>query len=230
MAIGTVGNGTGRGGATQGLVASEDAMTLLEALSRDVEAYIAILDDRGVFLHANEVTSRLLGKPVSEIIGATLGDFFEPDWTRERLSFIRRAIETREPVVTLGICGGSWNRATYRVLSPAGDGTPRVLVVCRPTSEEDGSSEEADAHAIRAKTHDLGPLSALTPREMDVLRLVGEGLSTADIAHRLHRSVKTVEWHRVSLGNKLGVSNRVELARIAIRAGLSKLRPQDFRP
>jgi DNA-binding NarL/FixJ family response regulator len=32
--------------------------------------------------------------------------------------------------------------------------------------------------------------------------------------------VKTIEWHRVSLGTKLGVTNRVELARIAIRAGV----------
>jgi DNA-binding NarL/FixJ family response regulator len=55
------------------------------------------------------------------------------------------------------------------------------------------------------------------------LKLIGIGLSTADIARRLERSVKTVEWHRVSLGEKLGVTNRVELARIAIAAGLVSL-------
>ncbi len=208
--------------------ASDDAQTLLDALSQDIEAYVVILDDRGVFRHANKESERLLGKPVDEIVGSALGDFFDPDWTRERLSFVRRAIETREPVVTLGICGGTWNRATYRALTPGEDGEPRVLVVCRPTAEDTRS--DGAGGVIRAKFHDLGPLSALTPREMDVLRLIGEGLSTSDIAHRLHRSAKTVEWHRVSLGNKLGVSNRVELARIAIRAGLSKLNPQDFRP
>ena len=59
---------------------------------------------------------------------------------------------------------------------------------------------------------------------MEILRLIGEGLSTSEIAENLHRSVKTVEWHRVSLGNKLGVTNRVELARIAISAGLVTLK------
>jgi DNA-binding NarL/FixJ family response regulator len=73
---------------------------------------------------------------------------------------------------------------------------------------------------VRAKHDDLGVLGALTTREMEILRLIGKGLSTADIAKQLHRSVKTIEWHRVSLGTKLGVTNRVELARIAIRAGV----------
>ena len=73
---------------------------------------------------------------------------------------------------------------------------------------------------VRAKNNDLGALASLTPRELEILYLIGQGLATADIAKQLHRSEKTVEWHRVSLGNKLGVSNRVELARIAIRCGL----------
>jgi DNA-binding NarL/FixJ family response regulator len=48
-------------------------------------------------------------------------------------------------------------------------------------------------------------------------------MSTIDIAKHLGRSVKTIEWHRVSLGEKLGVVNRVELARIAIAAGMVSL-------
>ena len=66
-------------------------------------------------------------------------------------------------------------------------------------------------------------LKDLTPREREVLDLIGQGLSTANIANRLHRSQKTVKSHRLALGRKLGVSNRVELARIAIEAGLAPL-------
>ena len=51
---------------------------------------------------------------------------------------------------------------------------------------------------------------------------IGEGLSTSEIASRLHRSVKTIEWHRASLGTKLKAANRVELARHAIKLGLVK--------
>ena len=59
-------------------------------------------------------------------------------------------------------------------------------------------------------------IEALTGREREVLALIAEGLSTQEIAERLHRSVKTVETHRRGLGMKLGAKNRVELARAAL--------------
>ena len=71
--------------------------------------------------------------------------------------------------------------------------------------------------------HDPGVIATLSPRELDVLILIGEGLSSGDIAKRLHRSVRTIERHRDRLGQKLGVSNRVDIARFAMRAGLAEL-------
>jgi len=67
------------------------------------------------------------------------------------------------------------------------------------------------------------PLSILTKREREVLSMIGEGHSLPEIARRLYRSLKTIESHRLSLGRKLQVNNRVELARIAIQEGLSPL-------
>lgn len=67
-------------------------------------------------------------------------------------------------------------------------------------------------------------LAQLTPREREILDLVGRGHSIAEIARQLSRSEKTIKSHRLALGRKLGVSNRVELARIAIEAGLAPLR------
>ena len=56
-----------------------------------------------------------------------------------------------------------------------------------------------------------------------MLALIGRGYSIPQIAEKLFRSQKTIETHRQSLGRKLGVGNRVELARIAIQTGLSPL-------
>ena len=56
-----------------------------------------------------------------------------------------------------------------------------------------------------------------------VLRLIGLGLSTNEIARRLHRSPKTVEGHRFSLGQKLEAASRGQLVRIALQAGLCTL-------
>ena len=60
----------------------------------------------------------------------------------------------------------------------------------------------------------------LTPRELEVLKLVGEGHSSRAIADTLVISIKTVEHHRANILEKLGVHDRVGLTRYAIRRGL----------
>jgi non-specific serine/threonine protein kinase len=63
-------------------------------------------------------------------------------------------------------------------------------------------------------------LAGLTSRELDVLRLVAEGLSNRQIAERLYLSPKTVSSHLVSVFAKLGVSSRAGAARVARDHGL----------
>ena len=60
----------------------------------------------------------------------------------------------------------------------------------------------------------------LTPRELQVLKLIAEAHTSKDIARELVISVKTVERHRQNILDKLGMSDRVELTRYAIRRGL----------
>lgn len=71
---------------------------------------------------------------------------------------------------------------------------------------------------------DLGPLDVLSARELEIAALIGTGMSVRDIASHLHRSIKTVENHRISMGRKLGIGNRLEIALLANNAGL---RPSD---
>jgi DNA-binding NarL/FixJ family response regulator len=60
----------------------------------------------------------------------------------------------------------------------------------------------------------------LTPRELQVLKLIAEAYTSKQIAEELVISVKTVERHRQNILDKLGMSDRVELTRYAIRRGL----------
>ena len=60
----------------------------------------------------------------------------------------------------------------------------------------------------------------LTPRELQVLKLIAEAYTSKEIAQELVISVKTVERHRQNILDKLGMSDRVELTRYAIRRGL----------
>ena len=64
------------------------------------------------------------------------------------------------------------------------------------------------------------PESVLTPREEEIVKLIAEGQSSKEIAGTLIISVKTVERHRANILQKLGMRDRLELARYAIRAGL----------
>jgi DNA-binding NarL/FixJ family response regulator len=67
---------------------------------------------------------------------------------------------------------------------------------------------------------DGAPFDVLTPRELQVLKLIAEAHTSKEIAAELVISVKTVERHRQNILDKLGMSDRVELTRYAIRRGL----------
>jgi DNA-binding NarL/FixJ family response regulator len=60
----------------------------------------------------------------------------------------------------------------------------------------------------------------LTPRELEVLKLIAEAHTSKEIASELFISIKTVERHRQNILDKLGMRDRVELTRYAIRRGL----------
>jgi DNA-binding NarL/FixJ family response regulator len=72
----------------------------------------------------------------------------------------------------------------------------------------------------RVREGDTVPGKAITSREEEILKLVAEGHTSQQIADILVISVKTVERHRANLLQKLGLKDRLELARYAIRVGL----------
>ncbi len=65
-----------------------------------------------------------------------------------------------------------------------------------------------------------GTLDVLTPRELEVVKLVAEGHTSEEIAELLVISRKTVDRHRANILDKLGMRDRVDLTRYAIRRGL----------
>ena len=71
-----------------------------------------------------------------------------------------------------------------------------------------------------ASVPDAEAAFSLTPRELDVLRLVAEGRSDREIGQTLFIGTRTVETHVANLFAKLGVKARAEAAAVAVRRGL----------
>lgn len=72
------------------------------------------------------------------------------------------------------------------------------------------------------RAQDVSP-EALTPREIQVLELLAEGLPNKAIAARLQISDQTVKFHVASIAGKLGAANRTDVVRRAVRRGLIAL-------
>ncbi len=74
--------------------------------------------------------------------------------------------------------------------------------------------------AIEAALAVRRPLGKLSPRQIEVLRLLAEGHATREIARRLSLSVKTVETHRAEIMRRLGIRDLAGLVRYALRVGV----------
>jgi len=83
-----------------------------------------------------------------------------------------------------------------------------------------GAHVHSPSPTARPLTHSRAVLRRLSPREIDVWRLIAEGHSTKEIAYHLRVSFKTAVSHRTHLLKKLGIHETATLVRLAVRVGL----------
>ena len=101
---------------------------------------------------------------------------------------------------------------------------PDIVGEFASLAEAKDSDIEADAFLLirTGETPDLDDdpsVESLTPREIEVLELVAEGLSNKAVAARLGISDQTVKFHLTSITGKLGAMNRTDAVRRAVRRG-----------
>ena len=90
-----------------------------------------------------------------------------------------------------------------------------------PASRNEVQSASSVQEAKNVKNSELSQVfAALTPRELEVLKLVAEGHTNQEIADHLVLSIKTVQAHRANVMDKLGLHDITHLVRFAIRYGL----------
>lgn len=106
------------------------------------------------------------------------------------------------------------------------DADEHIVAACRSLLEDEAFlapqtiSASLREELERARNEGEGRDDILTRRELEVLKLVAEGNTSKEIAQQLTITVKTVDRHRSNIMSKLDVTDRVQLARHAIRRGL----------
>lgn len=169
-------------------------------------------------------TDMLAGNPKEVLIGRRLTDLFPEDMMREiGVLAARQAFGSQPPVLRV-----IWNdRELFIRVAVIGANEPeerRTLVLqlrWASLSVEDAARSPSAPPMVDSLVAKYADLARLTPRELEVLAMVGQGMTIREIAEALFRSEKTIQNHRDAVGTKLGLRNRVELAAVARRAGLT---------
>jgi|SRR6266446_2256674 len=100
-------------------------------------------------------------------------------------------------------------------------GLAKALIRAYVTDSSAPAMDQVSLDQDRAKASSLAQeLRVLTPREVEVLRLVAEGRTNQQIADQLVLSIKTVQAHRANVMEKLGLHDITQLVRFAVRHGL----------
>lgn len=206
------------------------------ALVAEPNTGIGIVTGEGVPVYLNDQAARIFHGPdarAEQYIGRPWSEYMPPDWVEQRLKVFRQMIVHGKPVLMRSIWRDfqhfTWvshiqfepDPADRFTSEPAPDlfltitrrvGTDEEAERLAPKSEY----EEVESEVVRLKKLDV-----LSDRELEVLALLGQGLSLKEAARVLFRSEKTIERHRDSIHSKLHVGDRAELVKIATRAGLT---------
>lgn len=181
---------------------------------------VALMEPDGTILYCNETGARMFGGgTVRQHVGANLADLYPREWAMEKIALLRRVAETDERLLIRYIWEGKRVEAQYQRIPDGKGRNSRVLVTIREGVTQDDLVPD-EFEIIKIDTSNFGPLSVLTPRELEVLALIGQGKSAKEIADTLGCSPRTVERHRDSIGKKLDKHDRVSLALVAHAAGL----------
>ena len=205
------------------------------ALSQTPGVGVSITDAEGNLVFVNDTTQALFSESTQIAYeGKTIADFHPPEFVVERLAMIQRVLKEGKPLAIRHIYHG---RRIESTIWPIRDHSPpfnRVIVVSREAPHElDAPSLGPDIIETATTNYiDLGPLDILSKRELEVLVLLGNGLSVPRAAALLHRSPKTIERHKASIGKKLQLKGQAEMVAIVTSVGLeiSDAKLKRYRP
>jgi len=176
----------------------------------DIDGKVQFVNDRSAKIFTQGSAAEATGKTLTQLLGT--------EWAGERLEMFKQICKSGRPIISRHILNGKQIQSTIRCLNEPCDENPIFSIMTMEGIQEPTNPEEYDI--IESGLIHLGPLDTLTRREIEVLSLIGHGMTSKDIGTALHRSTRTIEQHCDSIRQKLKGATRIQLAKFAHAARL----------
>lgn len=170
-------------------------------------------------LWCNSEFAGAFAKSPEDLRGSRFDTIFSTRLVDERMALLQAGAREGRPSDYYQLWRG--RRCITRVwpLDPTEFGQRGWMIVMIPTALP--HKGELPAVVAREPAPDLGDLAVLTRRELEVLRLICEGMSIRQVGRRLSRSERTIDNQIGSIHRKLGLHTRGDLVRFAVERGLA---------
>jgi DNA-binding NarL/FixJ family response regulator len=202
---------------------SPDRFALLDGISG--HAGIAVADDLSI-LWCSQSSGDVLGVPRQDLLARRLGEALQRSAHADRIAELCRRVAMEGAVTLHEFWRG--RRVIVRIwpLDTRAFGRPGAFIVILSGSL---AHPESASYEFSPFSPDFGELSHLTSRELEVLRMLAQGMSDKAIAAELHRTKSTVETHVASILRKLKVDNRSAATRVACERGITAFTAEQWR-
>ncbi len=217
---------------THPFISAIQSTQLLSILRNSYSSFLYLLITAdGEMLFANRSTqSHHSNMEINHAVGSMLHEIAPKEWADERIALLRRVVEEQRSLIVLELISGYRLCSQIHPLQVQCDGEDVTIlnVIVEPVLPANFHmliDRAEELNVVVAECIDLGPLNALSDRELEILALMGQGYRPKDIAEKLCRSISTINRHRESIGEKLDINDRAELIRLT---DLAVLQPSDI--
>ena len=183
----------------------------MKLLLKEADYVVTILDQNGKYISMKALPGNI--RLPDSIIGKSPFDFFEPEVASKICDHITKAMRAGGDITVsneLKLDGETFHLLEH--LSPVRDesgNVSSVMIIGKRIAWVPEKSDPVPNESLQ-----------LSPRELEILQLIGSGLTTSQIAEKLFISRKTVESHRARVMRRLGIHKSSALVQYAVKSGL----------
>lgn len=211
---------------------AQGVQRVVEMLTAEPNSGVGVGQVDGRWVYMNDQLARLLFGPsarAADYVNRSWYEILPRYWADERVAILRQMVIDKRPVLLRTLWRDCQLHTWMTLIDQEGDSEvpefaptePLYLSITRVVSAEADLGPVSDAYRkVDSEVIRLDQLGSLSNRELEVLALLGQGLSVKEAARVLFRAEKTIERHRDAIHQKLSISDRSELVKIALRAGL----------